>query len=141
MIHARNDEKRSGGDKMGRSGSVSKMTVPVQQEQKLVAISRQELVEIMQVVARTVTNTVRESSQLKLPIYYKFPEDIMNMTGGYIAEATIRSWKSAGYLRTVKIGTKAFVKPDDWEWFLVHHKELMAKNPRNRRIQFSKKKK
>ena len=107
--------------------------------QKLVAISRQELVDLMELVTRTVTNAVRERSQFKLPVYYKFPEDIINITGGYIAEATIRSWKSAGYLRTVKIGTKAYVKPDDWEWFIANHKELMASNPRNRGIRFSKK--
>ena len=108
-------------------------------KQKLVAISRRELVELMEVVARTVTDAVRERSQLKLPVYYKFPEDIINITGGYVAEATIRGWKSAGYLRTVKIGSKSFVKPDDWEWFLAHHRELMANNPRNRGIRFSKK--
>lgn len=114
--------------------------ISMEGRQKLVAISRRELVELMEVVARTVTDAVRERSQLKLPVYYKFPEDVINMTGGYIAEATIRSWKSAGYLRTVKIGSKSFVKPDDWEWFLAHHKELMARSPRNRGTRFSKKK-
>ena len=121
-----------------RNGNVETGVVSMGKEQKLVVISRRELVELMEVVARTVTDTVRERSHLKLPIYYKFPEDIMNMTGGYIAEATIRSWKSAGYLRTVKIGSKSFVTPDDWEWFLAHHKELMARSPRNRGIRLSK---
>lgn len=108
-------------------------------KQELVAISQQELVQLMEVVARTVTDAVRNKPPVKLPVYYKFPEDIIDMTGGHIAEATIRGWKSAGYLRTLKIGTKSFVKPDDWEWFLAHHKELMARDPRNRGIRFSKK--
>ena len=107
--------------------------------QELVAISRRELVELMEMVARTVTDAVREKSQLNLPAYYKFPEDIINMTGGYVAKATIRGWKSAGYLRTVKISSKSFVKPDDWEWFLANHKELMAKSSRNRGMRFSNK--
>jgi len=107
-------------------------------ERELIAISREELVELMEVVARSVTAAVRET-QYKLPVYYKFPEDIVNMTGGYIAVSTIRGWKSAGYLRTVKIGSKTFVRPEDWEWFLEHHRELMARSPRSRGERFERK--
>jgi len=110
-------------------------------DQNYVTLSRNELVELMRAMAMTVTDAVKEKTQIRLPVYYKFPEDIVSMTGGYIAETTIRGWKSAGYLRTVKIGAKSFVKPEDWEWFLLHHKNLMAKNPRNRGVRFSQKRK
>jgi len=107
---------------------------------EVVTIPRQELVELMAVVARTVREELR-ARQWRLPVYYKFPEDIIEMTGGHIAESTIRSWKSAGYLRTFKIGTKTYVKPEDWEWFLAHHKELMARHPRNRGVRLKTDKK
>ncbi len=109
-----------------------------QVKQDLVVLSKQDLVELMEVVARTVTMAVEKTRQARLPVYYKFPEDIVEITGGYIAVSTIRGWKSAGYLRTVKIGAKSYVKPEDWEWFLAHHKELMANSARNRGDRLSK---
>jgi len=109
-------------------------------EKELIAISRKELVELMELMAKSVTTAVREVAQPKLPVYYKFPEDIVSMTGGYIAVSTIRGWKTAGYLRTVKIGSKTYVRPDDWEWFLENHRELMAHSPRSRGKRFTENK-
>jgi hypothetical protein len=68
----------------------------------------------------------------QLPRLYKFPEDIHTMLGGHVATPTIRGWKTSGYLRTTKIGAKSFVAPEAWQWFIDNHKELMAKEPRNR---------
>ena len=63
-----------------------------------------------------------------LPQYFKFPEDIITMTGGHVPEGTIRRWKTDGYLRTIKIGRRSFVTPEAWKWFLKNHiKTLIMK--------------
>ena len=92
-----------------------------------------ELVGIVQQLARLITSELRATSHVTRYHYLKFPEDIIIITGGYIAESTIRSWKTQGYLRTIKIGAKTYVKPEEWEWFLANHRELMQKSERNRK--------
>ena len=96
-----------------------------------------ELIIIAQQLARSIIQELRHSSPgvagAGISPYLKFPEDLIVITGGYIAESTIRNWKTQGFLKTIKIGTRAFVKPEDWEWFLANHRELMQKSQRNRK--------
>ncbi len=94
-------------------------------------IGKNDLVTIVQQLARLIASELRVTSHVSR--YLKFPEDIITITGGYIAESTIRSWKTQGYLRTVKIGTKTYVRPDDWDWFIANHRKLMSKSKRNRK--------
>ncbi len=102
-------------------------------ENEQLTIPKETFANLMTSMAKEMATAVKsQMAEPRLPVYYKFPEDIIAMTGGHIAEATIRSWKSAGYLRTFKIGAKAYVRPADWDWFLSHHKGLMAKESRNR---------
>ena len=92
-----------------------------------------ELVTIVQQLARLIASELRVTSHVTRYHYLKFPEDIVTITGGYIAESTVRSWKTQGFLKTIKIGTKTYVRPDDWEWFVANHRKLMAKSKRNRK--------
>jgi hypothetical protein len=73
-----------------------------------------------------------------LPQYYKFPEDIISMTGGHIPVGTIRAWKTDGYLRTFKLGRRTFVRPEDWQWFIDNHLTLMAARENNRGARLGK---
>jgi len=93
-------------------------------------IGKNDLGTIVQQLARLIASELRVTS---VPRYLKFPEDIITITGGYIAESTVRSWKTQGFLKTIKIGTKTYVRPDDWDWFITNHRELMAKSKRSRK--------
>ena len=92
-----------------------------------------ELVTIVQQLARSIVQELRYVDNSSIPPYLKFPEDLIVITRGYIAESTIRSWKTQGFLKTIKIGTKTYIKPEEWEWFLANHRELMQKSQRNRK--------
>lgn len=99
-----------------------------------VTLDRNDLVELMETVARTLTRVTRDTQSL--PTLYAFPEDIVTILRGKVAEKTVREWKTKGYLRTIKVGIRSFVKPSDWDWFLEHHKELMRNNEDSRTVRF-----
>ena len=108
------------------------------ENQQIVSIKKDELIGLMREISRLIASEIRSRDSVKFR-YLKFPEEIIEITGGYIAESTIRGWKSKGYLRTIKIGTKSFVTPVDWDWFIDNHRELMAKHPDNRKDKMRKK--
>lgn len=95
-----------------------------------ITIPTDNLSKFMAAIAEQVAARL-QGHLVAIPRYYKFPEDIVTMTGGHIPVGTIRSWKTAGYLRTFKIGRRTFVKPEDWQWFIDNHGELMAAAPNN----------
>lgn len=100
-----------------------------------IIIPQGDLPKLLAAIAEQVA--ARIGGQLSpLPRYYKFPEDIITMTGGHIPTGTILGWKTSGYLRTFKIGRRAYVEPQAWQWFLDNHGELMAaaENNRGRRL-------
>ena len=103
----------------------------------VVMLSREDLAEMMELVAKTVASEFRRKAGL--PRLYAFPDDIAEILGGRVQVSTIRSWKTAGYLRTIPIGAKSFVKPEDWEWFIANHKHLMAASPQSRGRRFTEK--
>jgi len=104
-------------------------------------IASGDLPKFMAEIAEQVAARVSAQIQApRLPQYYKFPEDIISMTGGHIPTGTILGWKTSGYLRTFKIGRRAFVKPTDWQWFLDNHSELMAAAPSNRGVKMARRK-
>lgn len=98
-----------------------------------IIIPRGELPKLVAALAEQIRDRLIAPA---LPRYYKFPEDIITMTGGHIPTGTILGWKTAGYLRTFKIGRRAYVRPEDWQWFLDNHAELMAaaENSRGKKL-------
>lgn len=98
-----------------------------------IIIPEGELPKLLAAIAEQVA--ARIGVQLApLPRYYKFPEDIVTMTGGHIPTGTILGWKTSGFLRTFKIGRRAYVDAKSWQWFLDNHAKLMAKAPNSRRL-------
>lgn len=104
-----------------------------------IIIPQGDLPKLVAVIAEHVAEDVASRLRIAaLPTYYKFPEDIITMTGEHIPVGTILSWKTLGYLRTFKIGRRAFVRPEDWQWFLDNNAELMAAAPNNRKAKLVK---
>lgn len=98
-----------------------------------------ELAELRAMIRQAVAlATAPPPAASAIPKYYKFPEDIVTMTGGHIPVGTIRRWKTAGYLRTTKLGSRSFVTPADWQWFMDRHQQLMAASPNNRGASIAK---
>lgn len=89
-----------------------------------ITLAPDQLSSLIDQVTKQLTAVLAPSAGL--PVCYKFPEDIITITGGHIPVGTIRGWKTRGYLRTIKIGRRSFVTHDSWEWFLTYHGELMA---------------
>jgi hypothetical protein len=83
--------------------------------------------DLTQVIDRAVREAVAKYAR---PKPFKFPEDLVIYYGGYIAAQTFRSWKSLGYVKTHKVGNKAYVTQEEWQWFLNNHQRLMPKNSR-----------
>jgi len=86
--------------------------------------------ELQDMISAAVTNALAVGTVkvAALPVMYKFPEDIVKILGDHVPENTIRSWRTAGYLRITYVGIRPFVTQEQWQWFLDNHKELMALN-------------
>jgi hypothetical protein len=75
---------------------------------------------------------------VRLPRYFRFPDEIREMLGGGPSVVTIRNWKTSYGLKTTKIGAASYVYEDDWFNWVKNNTKIMAAKPRNRGDRLSK---
>lgn len=102
--------------------------------------------QLEEIVSRAVKSALADQGRpglTELPELLKFPEDVLLALRadqhGHISPATVRWWKSQGWLKTVKVGRSSYVKRDEWRRFIEENKIKMAADTRNRGKRFSNK--